>query len=403
MSSDDKLNTYLETIKKEHSNYIYLILLSSIAQKGLPVFKYGRTRDIKNRFNSYPKNSTLLYVCKVKDCNSVEDEIDLMFPKFFKQSKTHGIEFFETKDVELMIKCIDKLIDRMDQRLNDDIITIIKPIYEGWLNFKIYNYDTIPNKFCEQLINDYKEDMTDYTLKINLCRFKYISKNIKYKEKPLAKIDMNKEKLLEAEDIDKDTYKEYMDNYISHRSSDDQKYAIEKYLYKEYWKIDELTEDFLDMWFRKTYILDNIKSLLEEKELNNIMTIDKFNKNNYLVYDKDKQKERTDIIKELIGTIGFDLEDIGNNLILDRDTFVENMEKSVKNCKIFKDSVNCKFLFGFKSKRVKTVKAFIGFVNSILKNWGLNIIFHKKQIREKNRICILSYSLDFFQEINNYL
>jgi hypothetical protein len=155
MSSDNKLNIYLETIKKEHSNYIYLILLSSIAQKGLPIFKYGRTRDIKNRFNSYPKNSTLLYVCKVKDCNSVEDEIDLLFPKFFKQSKIHGIEFFETKDVKLMIKCIDKLIDKMDQRLYDDITTIIKPIYKGWLNFKIYDHELIPNNFCEQLINDY--------------------------------------------------------------------------------------------------------------------------------------------------------------------------------------------------------------------------------------------------------
>jgi hypothetical protein len=197
-----------------------------------------------------------------------------------------------------------------------------------------------------------------------------------------------------------------MDDYISHRSSDDQKYAIEKYLYKEYWKIDELTEDFLDMWFRKTYILDNIKSLLEEKELNNIMTIDKFNKNNYLVHEKDIHKERTDIIKELIETIGFDLEDIGNNLILDRETFVENMEKSVKNCKIFKDVIDCEFLFGVKSKQVKTVKAFIGFVNSIFKNWGLNINFIKTAMRDtqtKKFMNIYTYSLSYYQNINDYL
>jgi hypothetical protein len=406
MSSDNKINSYLKTIDTERFNCIYLIYLSSIGQKGLPVFKYGRTRDIKNRFNSYPKNSTLLYLCRVKDCYFVEDEIDLMFPKFFKQSKAHGIEFFETKDVKLMIKCIDKLIDHMNQKLNDDIISIINPIYKGWLNFKIYEPDSIPNKFCEQLINDYKEDTADYTLKANLCRFKYINKNIKYKETPLAKIDMNKENLLGAEDIDNNTYKEYMEDYMSHKSSDNQKYAIEKYLYKQYWITDDINQDFLDLWFRKTYVINNIKLLLNNTEIEQFITLDRFNKNNYLIHDKIKQEKRVGMIKELIDSMGFDLNNIGNDLILDRDTFVKNMNQSIKKCNIFNNSEDCELLFGIKSKEITSVKAFIGFVNTIFKNWGIIINFKEESIWNKElkkRIGLHTYILNYYQNINNYI
>jgi hypothetical protein len=101
--------------------------------------------------------------------------------------------------------------------------------------------------------------------------------------------------------------------------------------------------------------------------------------------------------------LGFDLNNIGNDLILDRNTFVENMNQSIKSCKIFKDTIDCEFLFGVKSKNIKSVKAFIGFINSIFKNWGIYVKFNKKQIRNRDRIYILSYSLNFYHEINKYL
>ena len=405
MSNDNKIDLYLETINTERFNCIYLIYVSPIGQKGLPVFKYGRTRDINHRFNSYPKNSTLLYLCRVKDCYFVEDEIDLMFPKFFKQSKTHGIEYFETNDVKLMIRCIDKLIDKMDQRLNDDMITIIKPIYKDWLQYKVYQYESISDNFCKELINCYKNDTTDYSQRSNQCRTKHIKMHLINKPKSITKIDMDMTKLLEAEDIDKNTYKEYMEDYMSHKSSDEQKYAIEKYLYKQYWSTDNINQNFLDLWFRKTYVINNAKLLLNATDSEKFISLDKFNKNNYLICDTTKQQERVVIIKALIDYMGFNLQKI-DELIIDRVMFINNMDKCLKECKIFTDTKNCELLFGCKSKDIKSLKAFIGYVNSLLKNWGLHIDFNKKSIRNANTkqlINIYKYNLNYYQNINKYL
>jgi hypothetical protein len=59
------------------------------------------------------------------------------------------------------------------------------------------------------------------------------------------------------------------------------------------------------------------------------------------------------------------------------------MDRTVKNCNIFKNNVDCEFLFGVKMREVKTIKAFTGFVNSVLKEWGLCINFKVKTIYDK--------------------
>jgi hypothetical protein len=67
------MNILFNTQKRKNS--IYLLYSSPIGQLGEHVFKFGKTYVPLTRFRQYPKNSTLLYFCRVQDCHHVEDEI----------------------------------------------------------------------------------------------------------------------------------------------------------------------------------------------------------------------------------------------------------------------------------------------------------------------------------------
>jgi hypothetical protein len=226
------------------------------------------------------------------------------------------------------------------------------------------------------------------------------------KDKKIVEIDFNIKGICEAEDIDDKIYKKYLQNQSKNTASEAQKYAIEKYLYRKQWKVD-ITEEFLNLWFRKTYILDNLKGLLDESMIldKQMFTVDSNNKDNYLLYGKAKQKQRIDMVKELISCMGFDLQKIGE-LVINRETFVENMEKCVKECKIFTNNKDSEILFGCKVKEIKNVRAFMTFVNLIIKNWGLKVNSTEKKIRDSKTKELFSeyiYNLNYYQSINNYI
>jgi hypothetical protein len=229
-------------------------------------------------------------------------------------------------------------------------------------------------------------------------------KKTKKEQKIIKEIDFDAQGVIDAEDITESTYREYLMNQNKNIATEQQKYAIEKYLYKLHWKVDEINQEFMDLWFRKTYVLYNLKDLILGVDDRKLMSIETNNK--YLDYDKAIQEQRIEIIKELITGMGFDLENIGNDLVLNRETFIENMNHCIKNCQIFTKVKNTEILFGIKIRDVKTVKAFTGFVNSVLKNWGLDICFTRKSIRDKetkhiNRIN--NYHLGYYQTIELYL
>ena len=134
-----------------------------------------------------------------------------------------------------------------------------------------------------------------------------------------------------------------------------------------------------------------------------IISIDKKNITDLEKFGIETQTHRINIIRDLINMMGFDLNNIGG-VKLARDVFIKNMNMCVKN-KIFSDK-ECKKLFGIKPNEIKNVKAFMGFVNSIIKNWGLCVnIIRKKIYIKKQKKCNneYEYSLNYYQNINNYI
>ena len=217
-------------------------------------------------------------------------------------------------------------------------------------------------------------------------------------------IDFNKESVLQAEDIDAITYRKYMKLQERNEATSDQKFAIEKYMYKKSWGVDVIDNDFMDKWFRKTYVLHNLKYLNGDDKLDDLMTIDEHNRGIYLQFDKAKQKQRLDIITELIVKMGFSLDNIGSDSKLEKDNFVKNMKDCLKSCKLFIDRKLVEPLFGMKSKNLVSVRSFMGFVNSLLKHWGLCIVsLQKSKWLKSKKVNLYEYSLEYYCNINIYL
>ena len=83
-----------------------------------PVYKYGKTTRLHNRFKQYPINSIALYVNRVKNCHIVEDEMHKIFKKYFIHEKTCGKEYFSGNGNK-MIEYIKKIIEKMNQHVDD--------------------------------------------------------------------------------------------------------------------------------------------------------------------------------------------------------------------------------------------------------------------------------------------
>jgi len=319
---------------------------------------------------------------------------------------------------------LSQMTHRIRQFKNNDVLVYLNGLpyreetkfyqYEQMVDYvqSVYKKQKSPveNMFVKNLTYNETEIMNKDRMYIVPQYIKYIKdKGSQYLyEKNINKgvredlMDYSMQGIIEAEDIDEVKFKQYLDKQNNNTASEAEKYAVEKYMYKKNWGVKEIDQEFMDKWFRKTYVLDNILTLLKGYRIDQLTSYDRGSKNNYLSYDRAKQKERVDIIKDLIDIMGFDLDNIGDDLILDRETFVENMDKCVKDCKIFKDAVDCEFLFGVKMKTVRTVKAFIGFINTVLKNWGLIINFKEESVWNKElkkRIGSYMYNLAYYQDI----
>lgn len=221
-----------------------------------------------------------------------------------------------------------------------------------------------------------------------------------------AVMNFNKESVANADDIDKYSFNEYMKCQMNNTATSEMKYAIEKYLYKKNWKVETVDTEFLDKWFRKTYVLYNLKQLKRDDVEDDLLTINVHTDKRYLNYEKAKQKQRIDYVKDLVETMGFDIGNIGKNSMISRDVFDENRKKCLKDCKIFNDRIKSESLFDLKINKLQTLRAFMGFTNTLLQHYGVCIKLKKSSIWDKKnnkKINAYNYLFDYYQTIEAYI
>jgi len=380
------MEKYRDSIVTERHYYFYLICLRNFIGSANKVFKLGRTSDVCKRFMAYPKGSVLLYLCRVKDGYHVEYEMIKMFVKMFNRKLDLGLEYFKGNIVDL-IKCADSVIDFMGQRMADDFLSI-RARYQNHLKFKlnfddvidIEDYEFIFNTVDPEDIKVVESELKDQSTQINT---KKIMRN-------RLKTYNFKEGLLICDDIDELTYDKLTADYTKDPLSltEDQLYSLERYLYKKYWGVECLDEVFLDSWYRKTIVLLNLRHIINGK-VDGLVSFDTYKNKELKQYNSrslEQRHELCEMLKDLISTMGFDLDNIGKGCIISREVFEVNIVNCIESCKMFID----------RGKEFRTIKTFVGFVNSLLQDYGLCVRYRRKA-------DVMSYYLDYYLDIKKYV
>jgi hypothetical protein len=200
----------------------------------------------------------------------------------------------------------------------------------------------------------------------------YEHRETRYSKHAFKKDTLLKDEILESKDINIELYNLLYKKMCDNKATREEKFMIEKFALKIDWKVEEITDDFLSKFLGKTHVLYNLRWLLDDTLMNEY-----FGEN---LLDKEFKMEQIKMIREVITKLGF-LLPLDPNIILDKETFEKNIAEVTGKSKLFVDVNKSQPLFNFdkvKIGNVKNIKQFMGFINSLLTEWGLKIQMVRK-------------------------
>jgi hypothetical protein len=230
---------------------------------------------------------------------------------------------------------------------------------------------------------------------------------VRFSKKAINKDIILKDELLKAKDISNNEFNLLIAKQKNSLATHEDKVLIERYLYKLNWKINDMTPEFLDSYYGKTESLLNLRFLLDKNKIDPYL-LNEFNE--YSVdYDKANKLEQIKMIKEIISKLGFN--NIGDGKLLDKETFEKNIKKVIQECELFANPNKSQPMFGFNKSKINgisTVKKFMGFMNSVFREWGLVVNLKwtstKKKINDERKTVKKSnYVLSYINNINNFI
>ncbi len=390
-NSDDTLLEKLKDVNNYWKDF-QLIIYSPSIESGVD-YNFDNHIDKIYGILSSKSTSQRAFMQMLSRCRKVKNkEINILLNNLPFYENSCYYTFTETRDY--VISIYQKHLKRVN--IMEDGFMKIKYVYDEYVNNLVYNKQEELNKnsalfvpYLLQLIKNkghtyefINDDIIDATEKIKLDD------------------DVIKE-IYNSLSVNKKEISKYINNKISGDATRSDKMIIEKYMFKSIWKIDyfecdttekdDLTNkkiidfDFFKKYARQTYVLNNLRTLLDNKE---IEIYDNYKDNVLINYDNAEYLTKVDFIKKLLLKLGYKLDDL--NILLEKDIFIKNLE-IISTSKEFFGSEKNKILFGFNKNTNKTTKSYLGFLNSILKNWGVNIILKQKTQRKDSKIIIVNY------------
>ena len=231
----------------------------------------------------------------------------------------------------------------------------------------------------------------------------YEYNNTKFSRKAINKDIILKDEIIKAKDIDDKQLNILLSKQKGNMATHEDKMIIQKHLYKENWKVDELTTEFMDKYCGKTSTLLNLRYLLDENKISEL------HKDPHNKFDNSRKVEEITMIKDVINKLGFDKP--ADEKLIDKITFENNINKVKKECDLFTKPNRSLPIFEFnkaKLNNIKTTKQFLGFVNTVFSQWGIII----KQKRKIKKIKINDkwksnannfFKLEYINQINKYI
>ncbi len=214
-------------------------------------------------------------------------------------------------------------------------------------------------------------------------------------------VSIMRDEIVNAKDVNSKQFNVLLNKQKSNEASREDKIMIEKYMYKKNWKLDKIDAEY----YGKTYVLFNLRAFLDNSKIDPYLTVDSSDK--YVVnFDKIVKLEQIRLLKDVLTRLGFN--DVADRLLVDRENFKKNVDVTMKDCVMFTNISKSQQLFGFNKLKIKSIKSFLGFMNSVLKDWGLGIVVNKKvhKIKKANKwksINGISYCLQYVLDLNKYV
>lgn len=268
------------------------------------------------------------------------------------------------------------------------------PYLIGLLEDKGHKYQYVPN-----ISKRYKIDKKAKNL------VKVLRGN---RDKEDRKLNQTKVDLLNTPDISNAEYDIILGHQYKSKASEMDKLKIAKHNYKKHFGIGDITEEFIDTFYMKEHMLDNLAGVIDKRNISGY-------KQYIIKGEKDveikQQILRIDYIKDIVQLLGYD--NIFDKKLIGRDNFKENIKKVLKDALLFKNPEISKPLFGLQNNAVllyfnpeddNLVERFIKSVNFILAGFGFTIVQDRgKATVDKKRVWINSYKIQIYGHIDDFL
>lgn len=193
-----------------------------------------------------------------------------------------------------------------------------------------------------------------------------------YHKKPEDKLDAQfdkeiiierKSQLLETDNITYMQADKLIDKQKDHTATAKDKLKLERYIMMTNFGVKTLNKDMLDKWYKKDYVFANLLDLIDVSNIKNDE-------------GKNDKRNKCKMITEVITTLGY--ANIFDTKKIKKEDFDKNFMEAMKKCELFKKLDYSLPLFGKtknmkKIKLIKTTALFKNFMNSILKDYGLEL------------------------------
>jgi hypothetical protein len=199
------------------------------------------------------------------------------------------------------------------------------------------------------------------------------------------------EPILTADDIDFDTFQELLKKQKSNLTTEKEKMIIEKQMYKLNLGLDEINEDVLKCYYRKTNTVKNYFYLLHDDLLHDEKT-----------QHGEEQNSRLTIVRNLIKLLGW--QHFNDKKVFTKDQFDENVINALGKSKAFTDQ-KTKVIFNMSKSTINLSGDFnaLRYINELLKGFSIKIeTYYDGDNKLKNKRYRLS-EMNNVSEIVYYL
>lgn len=383
----------------------------------------------------HPKLNILSYTSKTSDDIKNEDFNNISTSwladvLIYSPTVESGVDFNEKNYDSLFIiysnfstcpRGLNQMINRVRKFNNDNVHVLLKGAPTSNILYNIddifNNYKSITHKnnlnnfdiiYCYNLLETLRSEKNFSSVFLEMLHKKghkiIFNKNIEEKQnKPKLtqkeindiqekkKLNKSSYKISIADDITNEYFNTLINKQKNNNLSENEKYQLEKHIYKLKLGLDKLDYDILENFYKKLFLFDNYLCIVDIKNIKNY-----YQNEVKTTYDLEKEIKKCELVNNIIKCLGFS--HCNDDKQIESEIFDENLKKTYdlvneynKICMISKEDIISK-------------KAMKGSIKSILNTYCINIKQERKQKKIKGKIYDeKTYYLERLYDIEKYV